>query len=265
MVKYFTQYLIKLKILISPAKSIDYKKIENSNLSSIPLFLKDTESLVIKLKKFSSKKIGEMMHLSTDLSDLNYNRYQNWESPVVLSESVFPAISAFNGEVYKGFDVHSLSEKEIELAQNKLRILSGLYGILKPMDFLYPYRLEMGTKWQITPKTKNLYIFWGSKIADSLNKEMEKDEVLINLASTEYFKAVDLKMLNSRVITPHFKDFKNGQLKIVMMYAKHQRGAMARYIIKNNISNPEELKVYNVDGYSFDVNSSTENDWVFIR
>jgi cytoplasmic iron level regulating protein YaaA (DUF328/UPF0246 family) len=234
-------------------------------LCSIPQFLKETESLVVKMKKFSSKKIGTMMHLSKDLSDLNYNRYQNWESPVAVSDSVFPAISAFNGEVYKGFDVHSLSEGEINLAQDNLRILSGLYGILKPMDLIYPYRLEMGTKWQITPKTKNLYAFWGTKIANSLKQEMEKEEVLINLASTEYFKAVDLKVLNRRVITPHFKDFTNGQLKIVMMYAKHQRGAMARYIIKNKITNPEELKVYNVDGYSFDVNNSTENDWVFTR
>ncbi len=254
-----------MKIVISPAKSIDYKKIENSNLSSIPFFLKDTESLVTKMKKFSSKKIAEMMHLSKDLSDLNYNRYQNWESPVVESSTIFPAISAFNGEVYKGFDVHTLSKGEIENSQNNLRILSGLYGILKPMDLIYPYRLEMGTKWKITPKINNLYSFWGTKIAESLNKEMTEGEVLINLASTEYFKAVDLKILKARVITPHFKDFKNGQLKIVMMYAKHQRGAMARYIIKNKMTNPEELKVYTVDGYSFDVNSSTDNDWVFTR
>jgi len=133
------------------------------------------------------------------------------------------------------------------------------------MDLIYPYRLEMGTKWEITPKTKNLYAFWGRKISEYLNNEMNSDEVIINLASTEYFKAVDLKILNSRVITPHFKDFKNGQLKIVMMYAKHQRGVMARYIIKNKLTNPEDLKLYNQDGYYFDVNSSTENDWVFVR
>ena len=138
-------------------------------------------------------------------------------------------------------------------------------GLLKPMDLIYPYRLEMGTKWEVTPKTKNLYAFWDSKLAKALNEELEKEEVLINLASTEYFKAVDLKTLKHRVITPHFKDFKNGELKIVMMYAKHQRGAMARYIIKNKLTNPEELKLYNQDGYSFDVNNSTENDWVFVR
>lgn len=254
-----------MKIIISPAKSINYSKIKNSSLATIPLFLKETESLVSKLKKLSSKKIASIMHLSTDLADLNYNRYQNWETPLVENETVFPAVSAFNGEVYKGLDAQSLTKEEINRAQNNLRILSGLYGILKPMDLIYPYRLEMGTKWAITPKTKSLYTFWGKKIAEQLNSEMEKEEVLINLASSEYFKAVDLKTLKARVITPHFKDFTNGQLKIVMMYAKHQRGAMSRYIIKNNIVNPEELKLYNIDGYSFDVNSSTKNDWVFVR
>ena len=254
-----------MKIIISPAKSISYKKIENNSLTSIASFLKETESLVSKLKKLSSKKIGGMMHLSSDLAELNFNRFQNWESPLVENETIYPAISAFNGEVYKGFDIQTLSKEEIESAQNDLRILSGLYGILKPMDLIYPYRLEMGTKWEITPKIKNLYTYWGDKISKFLNNEMESDEVIINLASTEYFKAVDLKVLKSRVITPHFKDFKNGQLKIVMMYAKHQRGAMARYIIKNKLTNPDEIKLYNQDGYSFDVNSSTENDWVFVR
>ena len=254
-----------MKIVISPAKSIDFKRVENSTIETIPSFLKETESLVVKLKKLSSKKIAKMMHLSTDLADLNYNRYQNWETPLQVSETIYPAISAFNGEVYKGFDVHSLTSEEITEAQDKLRILSGLYGLLKPMDLIYPYRLEMGTKWEVTPKTKNLYAFWDSKLAKALNEELEKEEVLINLASTEYFKAVDLKILKHRVITPHFKDFKNGELKIVMMYAKHQRGAMARYIIKNKLTNPEELKLYNQDGYSFDVNNSTENDWVFVR
>jgi len=254
-----------MKIIISPAKSIDYKVIKNSQLSSVPQFLKETESLVVKLKKISAKKIGEMMHLSTDLSDLNYHRYQNWVSPIIEGENVFPAISSFNGEVYKGFDVGTLSAVEIDGAQSNLRILSGLYGLLKPMDLMYPYRLEMGTKWQINPSTKNLYSFWGSKLANSLNQEMEKGEVLINLASTEYFKAVDLKVLKSRVITPHFKDFRNGQLKIVMMYAKHQRGKMARYIIKNNIIDPEDLKLFNEDGYLFDENNSTVDDWVFTR
>lgn len=254
-----------MKILISPAKSIAYRKIENSTLKSIPQFLKETESLVGKLKKMSPKKIGKLMHLSAELAELNYQRYQDWQLPLEESEVVFPAISGFNGEVYKGFDVYTLSTEEINRAQDKLRILSGLYGILRPMDLIFPYRLEMGTKWEITPKMKNVYSFWGRKIADLLNKETVETEVIVNLASTEYFKAVDTKYLTSRVVTPHFKDLKNGEFKIVMMYAKHQRGAMARYIIQEKITDVEQLKLYNVDGYHYDENQSTENDWVFVR
>lgn len=254
-----------MKILISPAKSIAFRKIENSTLKSIPQFLKESESLVGKLKKMSPKKIGKLMHLSAELAELNYQRYQDWQLPLEKSEVVFPAISGFNGEVYKGIDVYTLSTEEINRAQDKLRILSGLYGILRPMDLIFPYRLEMGTKWNITPKTKNLYSFWGRKIAESLNKEITDNEVIINLASTEYFKAVDTKHLKSTVVTPHFKDLKNGEFKIVMMYAKHQRGAMARYIIQENITDVEQLKLYNVDGYHYDENQSTENDWVFVR
>jgi uncharacterized protein len=254
-----------MKVVISPAKSIDYQELENSSLVSIPQFLKESEYLVGKLKKFNPKKIATLMHLSVDLAELNFQRYQNWVPPIEKGENVYPAVCAFNGEVYKGLDAKSWSEEEVSRAQDQLRILSGLYGLLKPMDLFFPYRLEMGTKWVLTPKTKNMYSFWGKKIANALNQEMEKEEVLVNLASNEYFKAIDLKTFNRRVITPHFKDFKNGELKTVMMYAKHQRGAMARFIIKNDIKNPEELKVYQEDGYQFDVHSSTENDWFFIR
>jgi len=254
-----------MKVIISPAKSIKTSPLKQTDNYTISNFQKETDVLVKKLKKMSSKKIAEMMHLSDDLAELNYNRYQNWVQPKSLSEEVFPAISAFNGEVYKGIDVSTLSSEELDRLQNTLYILSGLYGVLKPLDLIFPYRLEMGTKWEITPKTKNLYQFWGHKLTDFVNSELKEGEVLINLASSEYFKALPFSKLKSKVITPHFKDFKNGKLKIVMMYAKHQRGAMARYIVKNNITDPEELKLYNVDGYSFDVNNSTETDWVFIR
>jgi cytoplasmic iron level regulating protein YaaA (DUF328/UPF0246 family) len=254
-----------MKVIISPAKSIKYEALTSVNCFTKASFLIESEKLVSKLKKLSSKKIGEMMHLSTDLADLNYERFQNWVSPNELNETNFPAIAGFNGEVYKGIDVHSLNTDEINQLQNTVRILSGLYGILKPLDLIYPYRLEMGTKWQITPSVKNLYQFWGTKLVDYLNNEMTENEVLINLASSEYFKAVPFNKLNHKVITPHFKDFKNGQLKIIMMYAKHQRGAMARYIIQNNIQDEEDLKLYNQDGYSFDVNASTDSDWVFTR
>ncbi len=254
-----------MKIIISPAKSIQVQEIKNEVNYSVPSFLKETNQLASKLKQLSVKKIGEMMHLSNDLAQLNFDRYQSFETPDSKKESNFPAILGFNGEVYKGIDITTLDKKYYEALQSKLRILSGLYGILKPFDLIYPYRLEMGTKWQITPKTKGLYQFWGDKLVNSLNDEMEKDEVLVNLASSEYFKAVPFKKLNHKVITPHFKDLKNGQLKVVMMYAKHQRGAMARYIIENEIQDVEQLKLYNLDGYSFDVNSSTDTDWVFVR
>jgi uncharacterized protein len=254
-----------MKVIISPAKSINPVQLPQTDQYSIAKFLKETDVLVKKLKKLSSKKIAEMMHLSEDLAELNFNRYQNWVEPTGLADAIFPAISGFNGEVYKGIDAHSLSEDELKRLQETVYILSGIYGVLKPLDLIHPYRLEMGTKWQITPKTKNLYQFWGTKLTDFVNEEMSSDEVLINLASSEYFKALPFNKLNSKVITPHFKDFKNGTLKIVMMYAKHQRGAMARYIVQNNIQNPEDLKLYNLDGYSFDVNNSTDTDWVFIR
>jgi cytoplasmic iron level regulating protein YaaA (DUF328/UPF0246 family) len=207
------------------------------------------------------------MHLSTDLADLNYNRYQNWVRPEVESEVAIPALFAFTGEVYRGIDVETLHATEIQAAQDQLRILSGLYGMLKPLDLMYPYRLEMGTKLKITNKTTNLYQYWGTKIAQKLNEELatETNPVLVNLASNEYFKAIDQKTLKAKVITPVFKEFKNGKYSIVMMYAKHARGAMARYIIQQNIQDVEALKTYTVDGYSFDVNQSTDVEWVFTR
>ena len=254
-----------MKVLISPAKTIDIKELDKSFDYSVANFLLESSQLVKKLKKFSVKKIEALMHVSTDLAQINHTRFQNWSEPIELNSDVSPAIFAFNGEVYKGFDAKSLTEEQLESAQNKVRILSGLYGVLKPLDLLYPYRLEMGTKWSITPNQKNLYQFWGKKLSLFLNDEMGKGEVIINLASSEYFKAIDKKHLKNAVITPVFKEFKNGDYKIVMMYAKHARGAMARYIVTNKIESAEELKLYNVDGYSFDVNQSTENEWVYVR
>lgn len=254
-----------MKVLLSPAKSIDTNSIPAITDTTVASFLKESEQLVNKLRKFSLKKLEAMMHISRDLAELNKERYANWTIPLERTESIVPAAFAFNGEVYRGLDIQSLSEEELLKADSVIRILSGMYGILKPLDLMYPYRLEMGTKWQITAKQKNLYQFWGSKLSKFLNAEMEKDEVLVNLASSEYFKAIDRKTLKAKVITPVFKEFKNGEYKIVMMYAKHARGAMARYIVQNNITLVEELKLYTVDGYSFDVNQSTEEEWVFTR
>lgn len=254
-----------MKILISPAKSIDITNPVKVPEYASPAFLKESNQLVAKLKKMSVKKLSTMMDISKDLAELNYERFQKWTEPLVPSEEIIPAILAFNGEVYKGYDPRSLSEENLLLANKNIRILSGLYGILKPLDLLYPYRLEMGTSWNITPKIKNLYQFWGKKLSNFLNAEMEKGEVVINLASTEYSKAINKKTLKARIITPVFKEFKNGDYKVVMIFAKHARGAMARYIIVNQIEDPEELKVYNIDGYTYDEKQSSENEWVFVR
>ena len=253
-----------MKILLSPAKAMDMSKTLKSTLTSSPVFLSEAESLIGKLKKLSSKKIGEMMHLSKDLSDLNHQRYQEWTTSTELNGNNIQVSAGFDGEVYRGLDTPSMNAKELEIAQDKVRILSGVYGVLKPLDVIYPYRLEMGTKWAVTPAKKNLYQFWGSKIAEQLNTENETG-ITINLASTEYFKAVDKKTLKGRVITPTFKEFKNGDYKVIMVFAKRARGSMARYIVQNNISDPEQIKLFDTDGYSFDVNQSTEDDWVFVR
>ncbi len=253
-----------MKILLSPAKKINIEKTLNNVQSTSPIFIKEAEQLVKKLQKMSSKKIGELMHLSNDLANLNYERFQNWSNESKKNENNAYCAAAFDGEVYRGLSAETFSTKELEIAQDKVRILSGLYGILKPLDIIYPYRLEMGTKWEITPQTKNLYQFWGKKIAQNINEENE-DGIVINLASNEYFKAVDKKTLKGRIITPSFKEFKNGDYKTIMVYAKKARGMMARYIVKNNIENPEELKLFNVDGYQLDANQSDENNWVFTR
>lgn len=254
-----------MKILISPAKSIDTERNIEVPFVSTAQFLDDSEYLINKLKKLSVNQIAKMMHISKDLGELNYQRYQAWSRPLKLSSDVVPTVTAFTGEVYRGLDVTTFTKNNFEFAQDSLRILSGLYGILRPLDLLFPYRLEMGTSWKVTPKTTNLYKYWGTRLAESLNNEMDENEVIINLASSEYFKAVDAKALNAPMITPVFKEFKNGEYKVVMTYAKNARGVMARYIIKNGLQNPEDLKLFNENNYSFDAKQSSENEWVFVR
>lgn len=207
----------------------------------------------------------ELMHVSADIAELNVGRYQNWHLSETPTEDVRPAGFLFTGEVYKGLDFASLTAAEQQQAQEQLRILSGMYGLLRPLDLMFPYRLEMGTKWQVTPKAKNLYEFWGDKLTKTLQKETDKQELIINLASNEYAKAIQWKKIKNPVITPVFKEFKNGEYKIVMIFAKHARGAMARYLIQNGLSSAEALKGYNVDGYSYDEKQSTDSEWVFVR
>jgi len=253
-----------MKILISPAKSIDEKALKSS-VSTIPIFQNEAQKIVKNLRKFKVEDLKDLMSISEDLAQLNFKRYKNWKKSTSENEALISAGFAFSGEVYSGLDLSSLSTEELEIATKDLRILSGMYGILKPTDLIYPYRLEMGTRFSPIEEKKNLYEFWQDKIAKTLKKELEKEEVIVNLASHEYFKAVDIKQIKNRIITPVFKEFKNGKFSIVMMYAKHARGAMARYLIQNQLANIEELKLYNIDGYSFDANQSTENEWVFVR
>ena len=254
-----------MKILLSPAKSLDYNQKIETPFTKKAHFLDNADYLAKKLQKISKKTLGELMHISENLSDLNYSRYKEWKKPDLLNENAKPAVTVFTGEAYKGLDVSTFSEKDFENAQKDLMILSGLYGILKPLDLMYPYRLEMGTRWEVTPNAKNLYEYWGSQLAEFINNETEEDEVIVNLASNEYFKAVDRKVLKPRIITPVFKDLKGDKFKIIMMYAKHARGAMSRDIIQNQYKDVNDLKGYNVGGYAYNEEMSTEDEWVFIR
>lgn len=254
-----------MKILLSPAKSLDYSQASSVQDYSSPVFIDDANYLAKKLAKISSAELAKMMHLSDTLADLNVKRYQEWESPLLPTENVKQCAFVFTGEVYKGLDFGSLSPDSIAVAQEQIRILSGLYGVLRPLDLMYPYRLEMGTKWQITPKTKNLYAYWGVRVAKQIMNETNENEVLINLASAEYFKVLEKKITNRKIITPVFKELKGDSYKVVMMYAKHARGKMARYIVENKINSSEELKGYNLDGYRLQESLSSELEWVFTR
>ncbi len=252
-----------MKIIISPAKSLDFESSAKTSVYTQPSFLKESSLLNKKLKVLSKKKLSDLMKISPALADLNYDRNQNWHQPFSLKNSK-QAIYAFTGEVFRGIDITSLAEEKIPLLQDRLRILSGLYGLLKPLDLIQPYRLEMGTRISVG-KADNLYKFWDSNLADALNNEMKDGSLLINLASSEYFKAVPKKVLKTSMITPIFKELKNGDYKIVMTYAKRARGLMVRYIIENDINTLEELKGFNTDGYAFTESLSTETELVFTR
>ncbi|WP_299836769.1 peroxide stress protein YaaA [uncultured Tenacibaculum sp.] len=252
-----------MKIIISPAKSLDFETKATTEDYSTPRFLDQSEKLNRKLKTLSRKKLSELMKISDDLSALNYDRNQSWNMPFDLNNAK-QAVFSFTGEVYRGIDVMTLEEDKIPALQDKLRILSGLYGLLKPLDLIQPYRLEMGTKLKIG-RTENLYKFWDTTLADSLNDELEDGELLVNLASTEYFKALPKKVLKVPMITPVFKDFKNGQYKTIMTFAKKARGLMVRYIIDNDVETVDQLKAFDVDGYGFSEELSKENELVFTR
>jgi len=252
-----------MKIVISPAKSLNFEKDLPSAQFTEPSFLKESREIQKVLKQHSPTKLSELMHISDKLADLNWERNQVWKTPF-NKDNARPAIYTFDGDVYTGLDAYTIPLAKVADLQDKLRILSGLYGLLKPLDLMQAYRLEMGTKLPIGDKN-NLYDFWKATITKALNKELENDELFVNLASNEYFSAVDVKALKVPVITPDFKDYKDGKLKIISFFAKKARGMMVRYIIDTNAETIEDLKGFNYDGYQFDANLSKGNNLVFTR
>jgi len=251
--------------LISPAKKLDFETEPKINKHTLPNFLENTELLVSAARVLSRKKLAQIMNLSDKLAELNFQRYKNFSTPFHLGNAKQAAL-VFSGDTYLGLKATTLDESAMEYAQNHLRILSGLYGILRPLDLIQPYRLEMGAKFQ-TPKFSNLYDFWGDQITSAINEVItqQKDNTVINLASLEYFKAVNAKELVGPVITPVFKEIKDGKPRTIGMFAKRARGTMARFIITNRIASPDGLKNFNLDGYKYRNDLSDESNWVFTR
>lgn len=251
-------------IIISPAKTLDYETPLPINQHTIPDFLEDARELIDQLKHLEPHQVSNLMGVSAKLGELNADRFQDWHTPFT-PENSRQAILAFKGDVYTGLDAYTFSEQDYEFAQDHLRILSGLYGLLRPLDLIQPYRLEMGTRFD-NKRGKDLYAFWNSMLTEALNVQLAKDDgVLINLASNEYFKAVKPKSLNGTIITPQFRDWKNGQYKMISFYAKKARGLMSRYIIRNRVTRVEDLRDFDLDGYSFNPELTKGNDWVFTR
>lgn len=254
---------VTMKLVLSPAKSLDFETKLPTEEHTQSKFLKQSERLNKILKKKSVKVLSELMGISKDLSQINYERNQEWDLPFTKNNAR-PAIYAFNGDVYRGLDAYTIPKNKIDNLQETVRILSGLYGVLKPLDLIQPYRLEMGTKLGIG-KHKNLYEFWKKDLTEVLNSELKDDEVFVNLASVEYFKAVDIKALKVPVVDIDFKELKNGDYKTIGIYAKVARGLMARYIIDNNADSIEDLKGFDLENYRFHEKLSEDHKLVFTR
>ncbi len=251
-------------MVISPAKTLDYSKRECPDFT-IPVQLEQSQVLVNQLRDLSAVEIGELMYISPKLSDLNHQRYQDFQIPFTPDNSK-QALLAFKGDVYKGIDTATYNPEDLNFAQQHLRILSGLYGILRPLDLMQPYRLEMGTKLK-NAKGKNLYEFWGRQIAEAINEALDgqSENYLVNLASNEYFKAVDQKTLTSTLLNIAFKENKNGVYKVVAIHAKRARGLMVDYAIRNRVEKIEALKDFDTEGYQFNPELSSDQEWVFCR
>ena len=256
---------MSMKIIISPAKKIDNSKNKNNINFSDSFFLDKARELVEILQVFSPTELSRLMGISNNLGLLNADRYINWSLPFNQGNAK-QAILTFKGDVYQGIAIDDFDKKDFDFAQKNLRILSGLYGILKPLDLIQAYRLEMGTKLK-TDKGNNLYHFWGDSLTEHMTKEIvrDRDTCLVNLASNEYSKALNFKKLGIPIITPVFKDFRNGKLKIISFFAKKARGNMCRYIIKNKINSYKKLIDFSEEGYTFDKELSSNSEFVFVR
>ena len=252
-------------LLLSPAKSLDYDSPAEGVPHTLPQFVAESAEFIEVLKHKTPVQISELMDLSDNLAALNVARYEAWR-PKFTAKNSKQAVLAFNGDVYEGLEAKSLKPKDLEWAQDHVCILSGLYGILRPLDWMQPYRLEMGTA-LTNLRGKNLYQFWGASISQHLNAQLAKDKtpVVINLASQEYFKVVDQKVLKARVIECVFEEFKGGKYKVISFFAKRARGLLARYAIQKHIQNPEKLKEFNLEGYAYAASESDTNRWVFRR
>ncbi|MEW8507574.1 MAG: peroxide stress protein YaaA [Candidatus Thiodiazotropha sp.] len=252
-------------ITISPAKTLDYETPPVTTTHTKPAFLKQSRQLVNILRNYSAMDLAELMKLSMKLSELNFDRYHSWKTPFNLTNAKQAAL-AMKGDVYSGLDAETLNRKGFDFAQRHLRILSGLYGVLRPLDLMQPYRLEMGTKLP-NEMGKDLYAFWGEQITRAINKDLKAqgDDILINLASNEYFKSIKTRLIEGRIITPQFKEKKNGSYRMIGVFAKRARGLMSRFIIDNRLRNPEEILAFDSDGYRYHKRLSKEDQWVFTR
>lgn len=252
-------------IVLSPAKTLDYDTPPTTDIHTLPDFIAHSAELIATLKQLSPAQIGSLMQISDALAVLNVGRYASW-SPKFTIKNAKQAILAFDGDVYEGLDAPSLRAVQLDYAQSHIRILSGLYGVLRPLDLMQPYRLEMGTR-LANPRGKDLYAFWDGVVTDALNRALavQKSKALVNLASEEYFKVVKHQLLNAPVITPIFEDWKGGKYKVISFYAKRARGLMARYAAVNCITQPEKLKAFDAEGYAFDAAGSSEYCWLFRR
>ena len=252
-------------MVISPAKTLDFDTPATTKVSTQPDFLDQSQQLIDQLRELSPSDISSLMSVSDKLGNLNFDRFLNWHTPFDANNAK-QAVLAFKGDVYTGLDAESFNSKDFKFAQKHLRILSGLYGLLRPLDYIQPYRLEMGTKFA-NNVGDNLYQFWGEQITDAINWQLKKSrsDVLLNLASNEYFKSIQQKNINADIITPVFKDLKSGKYKIVSFYAKKARGLMSAYVIKNQLTAVDDIKQFDIDGYGYNAAMSSAREWVFTR